>query len=164
MSIDKKFTSKELKHFQDKLYLLSDDLLEHLVSRHIFWYRRHAEINKVMFRWGSVSVILINAVIAIVSFYAGSLLLTVLSVSAIAVRAVVDLYRCQENWKRYRTTLEKLLTEVDLYLAKTARYENNDFYANKKLLALRITEITGNEVEDWGKQREEEKSKWRQKI
>ena len=139
--------------------MLDDDLLVHLISRHIFWYRRHAEINKAMFRMGSLTVILINGAITVVGYISGNLLITVLAVLVLVIRAAMELYCFHDNWKRYRVTLEKILVEVDIYLIKSKMHGKGALQDHKKHLVHRITEISSGEMKSWQKLRKKEKSK-----
>jgi len=165
----KYFVQSELEYLIKKVELLKEndfdgEILVHIISRHIFWYRRHAEINKTLFRAGSVSIILINAAIAILSYLAGNFLLTTLSVSVLTIRALMDLYCVHSNWKRYRSTLEKIIHQIDLYLTNVKTYDNKmkqstEKYKAKTYLIGQIAEITGSEMNEWEKLRDNEKSK-----
>ena len=70
---------------------------------------------------------------------------------------IMDLYCYQDNWKRYRSTLENILLEIDRYLAKTDQYAEGDFNSQKKLLVSRISGITSSELKDWEDLRNKEK-------
>jgi hypothetical protein len=131
--------------------------IKEMLGRHIFWYRRHAEINKTMFRAGSFFIILINAAMIVVSFLIGNLTLTILSALTMLIRTAMDLYCALDNWKRYRSTLEKLLAETDLFIIKAGVYDISTNDARNKLFVIRIAEITGTEIKDWEKLRDSEK-------
>ena len=144
-------------NFEKKLNLLNDETLKLIIGRHVSWYRRHAKIHKHMFRMGSVLLMLINAAIAIMSFANCNFFMGVMSVMVMLIRGIMDLFCFQDNWKRYRSTLENILLEVDKYLAKTNGYRKRDNDFRKRLLVKRVSRITSGELKAWEDLRNNEK-------
>jgi len=148
----------EIKNLESQLELIDDRNLKHLVGSRIFWYRRKAQQNKKIFRLFSLLILCIQAAIAIISGFADSKLLVVVPLMAILViliRGVIDLYHMQDNWKRYRATLEKMRDEVDMYLGYAGDYAGLASIDARRKLTERIIGFCRQENIQWNKQKHE---------
>ena len=131
-----------------------------MVRSRIFWYLRYATISKWMFRLGSIAVLIITATIAVFGYQFARESLAILSILIVVLRSIIDLFRWQDNWKRYRFTLEQMRSEMDLYLAVAGQYEELNNSERKKRFVTEILALSHKENHNWNRQRyiESEKS------
>jgi len=138
-----------------------DEPLRTIIAGRMFWYRKYSQRHKWAFRLCSLAVILINASIAIISALDGNWLKSILPVLVIVINSAIMLFNMQSNWKSYRSTLEKLRSEIVLYVYKVGLYakcHNNCSIkkcmscpdnSRKTLFAERVISIIDSENASW---------------
>lgn len=149
--------SKEQDNLARQISRLDNCNLQEMVGSRVFWYRRKSQQYRASFRWCSALFLLLQAGIAIIGGFPDSryiVLVPALAVFGILVRGIIDLWHMQDNWKRYRKTLEQIRDELDLYINKAGRYSwhSNQDELNRKLTE-RIVELCSNENSEWAKQK-----------
>ena len=152
----------EVANIENLIAKFDDADLTYILGSRMFWYRKHAEINKNLYRIGSLVIYIVHiatavAGVAAINGFSTYLLLAILPITAVSIRATLDLYSAQENWKRYRSTLEKLREEAEMYISGVGTYKNSDKDSRKSTFVVRTLEISSREVHAWGKQRTKDK-------
>jgi hypothetical protein len=127
-----------------------DKRVKNVFERRALWYLRHAESNKILFRLTSTTVILIQAAVAVIGAINKTTVLVVLTVCAFSLQRIMELYFLQENYKRYRDTLEKLTDEAGLYATSSGPYaEISPETRREKIFVENVINISAGENKVW---------------
>lgn len=121
----------------------------------IKWYENNAKKMKNKFGFFSIMIIFANSIIPIFVLLSEEFDLkfkvVVISLSSIASisTAVLQLFKYQELWVKYRLTSQLLEKEKVSYETKINKYKNNT--EAEELLITTCEELMGNEIDKWEK-------------
>ena len=137
----KYYTMDEMEYMKDRL----DDQIE--------WYSRKSKINKIWYIRLQVSLLILAALITLSGGVNSFINLSWLSLATAIMGALVavlsgalKIYKYQENWTEYRTTIESLKHEKFLYLTKCEPYNGSNAF---KVLVQRVEALISQENSNW---------------
>jgi len=165
---------REIETIKRQINGINDENIKNILDSRMLWYQKHSEYNKWAFRLCSLAVVAINAIIAVMSHLSGNLWMAVFPVVVIFINSAMVVFNMQDNWKRYRRTLEKLRSETDLYVNKAGEYAKcyNDDKCDcctaeecrccrdkkcNRLFVERVIQIADDENIKWASQQSKEK-------
>ena len=132
-----------------------DNYINKRLNNQIEWYNTRSKKMKNRFCSLSLMIIIVNAIIPIFVLLSEEFGLNfkviVISLSSIASisTAVLQLFKYQELWLKYRVTSQLLIKEKISYETKTNKYKNNT--EALELLIVTCEEIMENEMDKWEK-------------
>jgi Protein of unknown function (DUF4231) len=114
------------------------------------WHDDRATWNKRRFYAVEIATLLAGAAIPVVNlwlvhdaFWAG-VLSAILGGVVVVAAAVGKLFKFHENWLQYRTLVEALEREKELYSVGAAEYAGADEAGRSRLLVERVENLLGN--------------------
>ncbi|MGH1486027.1 MAG: DUF4231 domain-containing protein [Cellvibrionaceae bacterium] len=133
----------------------AQDYIDERVEGQISWYENKSSWNQRRFKFYQLSIIIFGALIPLITVvdfheydvYARFLIALLGSLIAI-FSAIINLYKFQENWVKYRATAETLIREKYLYLTRSQPY-SDDENANLKVLVERCQAVMSAENSAW---------------
>lgn len=150
---------------------IKDPVINSRVSYLFKWYTRKAQRNKLWYHITRFITYLIPCLITLISVFVtaksgencdnhGVVWIAVLSAVLAVIHHIIDHFRFYENWIRYRTTVEYLKEEAELFLNGCKPYKQSTQSAKdggvqaektkeERLFAQRIEALTKNELQDW---------------
>ena len=111
------------------------------------WHSDKAAWNKRWFYRTEIATLFAGAAIPIVSLlcanhpFRAGVLTALLGAIVVLAAALAKLFKFHENWLQYRTTVETLGREKELYLNATADYAEADETRRNQLLVERVENI-----------------------
>jgi Protein of unknown function (DUF4231) len=111
------------------------------------WHGERARRSKCLFYATEVATLLAGAAIPVVNLwvvkdaYLAGVLSAILGGAVVVVVAIGKLFKFHENWLQYRTLVETLEREKQLYLAGAADYATIDKAGRERLLVERIENL-----------------------
>ena len=133
----------------------AQEYLDERVEDQIGWYEKKSSWNQKRFKFYQMSIIIFGALIPLITVvdfqeldvYARFLIALLGSLIAI-FSAIINLYKFQENWVKYRATAETLIREKYLYLTRSQPYADDED-ANLKILVERCQAVMSAENSAW---------------
>ena len=159
-----------LKAVCDKI---SKDVVNERLDYLFNWYSRKASRNKFWYNLTRFITYLIPCLITLISVYTGAFackgemiipIIASLSALLVIIQHIVDHYRFYESWIRYRTTVEKLKRDAELFLNGCEPYNDNDEQMNIMKFAEMIECYTDAEFSNWVILREESNKPFKNEI
>lgn len=145
--------------YLDKMFSESpEDLITARVRNLLEWYLIVAQRKKCWFYFFSIISIIIPVAIGLLSGMpqnapGNSLnilcLISILSGILVIINALAALFNLKDDWKRYRTTAERIKSEMTLFLKKVPPYDKET--NSDKLFIINLEEIVQNENNSWKK-------------
>ena len=111
------------------------------------WHNKRARLNKWLFYTVEVATLLAGAAIPVVNLWAvkdaylAGVLSAILGGVVVMAAAVGKLFKFHENWLQYRTLVEALEREKELYSNGAADYAELDEAGRNRLLVERVESI-----------------------
>lgn len=127
--------------------------IEKRLNKQIKWYKSSAKTMKIKFCFLSLMIIIVNAIIPIFVLlsqeYGLIFKVIVISLSSIASisTAMLQLFKYQELWLKYRLTSQLLEKEKISYKTELNKYKNNSDAL--ELLIETCEEFMENEMDKW---------------
>jgi Protein of unknown function (DUF4231) len=111
------------------------------------WHSDKAACNKRWFYRTEIATLFAGAAIPVVSLlltnhsFCAGVLTAILGAIVVLAAALGKLFKFHENWLQYRTVVETLEREKELYLNATAEYAEADEARRNQLLVERVENI-----------------------
>ncbi len=129
------------------------EYLKNRLDDQIDWYSKKSKINKVCYVRFQMSLLILAALITLSGGVNSFVNLSWLSLSTAIMGALVailsgalKIYKYQENWTEYRTTVESLKHEKFLYLTKCDPYRGSNAF---NILVQRVEGLISRENSNW---------------
>jgi hypothetical protein len=140
---------------QENKKMTPQDYINERVEDQISWYERKSSWNQSRFKFFQLSIIVFGSLIPLLTvvdfdgfdLYARFIIALLGSLIAI-FSAIINLYKFQENWVKYRATAETLIREKYLYLTRSKPYKD-DLDADLTILVERCQAIMSAENSAW---------------
>ncbi len=124
------------------------------VDDQINWYEKKAKINKRMFVWKEILVIIFAALIP---FLAGiqskefniNYIIAIFGLLITIITGISSMLKLEKKWIEYRTTVETVKHEKFLYLTNAEPYNIKDFAFS--VFVERIESLISKENSSWNK-------------
>ena len=133
----------------------ADDYIRERVDDQIQWFEKKASWNQKKFKNLQILTIVFGAMIPLLTVIDSQVyddqirfIIALLGCVITIISAVINLYKFQENWVKYRSTAEALIREKYRFYAKAEPYdvdEDSDF----KMLVERCQAILSEESNRW---------------
>lgn len=123
------------------------DYLQRRLEDQRQWHNAKATWNKRWFYRTEIATLLSGAAIPIVNLlsvnhpFRTAVLSGILGAMVVVAAAVGKLFKFHENWLQYRTVVETLTREKELYLSGNAEYAEADPAKRNQLLVERVENI-----------------------
>ena len=129
------------------------EYIEDRLDDQINWYSKKSSINKTWYVRMQLSLLILAALITLSGGVNSFLNENWLSMATAIMGALVailtgalKIYKYQENWTEYRTTVESLKHEKYLYMTKCEPYHGTNAF---KVLVQRVEGLISQENSNW---------------
>jgi hypothetical protein len=127
-----------------------EEYLSKRIDDQIAWYDRKSGTCQKMYKrlraYEIIAAALIPFLTGYVNLTAVKIAVGLLGVSVAIVSSLLFLYKYQENWVKYRSTVEALKSEKHLFLTQAPPYNTPDAFI---LFVQKAESIFANETGNW---------------
>jgi hypothetical protein len=147
--------SNELVNIKAQISCINDCFLEKFYSSHIYWYRKHAQRYKHLFKALTFIVLFLSMTItaasglALISEQELNIYILITSSFVTFIQQIINTFFLQEKYKRYRATVEALRDAMNEYLSCMSDNDVIDKNQVRRQLIDNIRAITNSEVNEW---------------